>query len=261
MPTTHSNTETVQALIDLMAALRAPEGGCPWDRKQTHETLKTFVLEEAYEVAHAIEQNDMVDLREELGDLLFQVVFQSRLTEEAGLFDFYDVVRTVTEKMRRRHPHVFGEQKLETAEEVLGAWEEQKKTNEGKGMFDGLPAILPALLKAFRVQEKAGRVGFDWPDVSGPMAKLREELAEFEEAVASGDAKHVEEEIGDLFFSVVNVARMRGINPEFALNGTTDKFIRRFKAMEKLAADRNLRLTGMALTEMDKLWDEVKASE
>jgi MazG family protein len=259
--TTHSNTETVQALIDLMAALRAPQGGCPWDRKQTHESLKTFVLEEAYEVAHAIEQNDMADLKEELGDLLFQVVFQSRLTEEAGLFDFYDVVRTVTEKMRRRHPHVFGEDKLETAEEVLGAWEEQKKKAEGKGMFDGLPAILPALLKAFRVQEKAGRVGFDWPDVSGPMAKIREELAELEQAVASGDARHVEEEVGDLLFSVVNVARLKGLNPEFALNRTTDKFIRRFKAMEALAAERNLRLADLPLSEQDQLWDEVKASE
>ena len=249
----------IEDLIQLMARLRAPDG-CPWDREQTHESLRTFVLEEAYEVVRAIDQQDMGELKDELGDLLFQVVFQARLTEEAGRFDFDDVVRAITEKMTRRHAHVFGDRRAETAENVADLWERQKKEREGKGTFDGLPAALPALLKAWRVQKKAARLGFDWPDAAGPTDKIHEELRELEAAVAADDADAREEEMGDLLFSVVNLARKLDVNPEFALGRTVDKFITRFQGVERLADDRGIDLEAASLEEMDALWDEVKGA-
>ena len=248
----------LDALIELMATLRSP-AGCPWDRKQTPATLKPFVLEEAYEVAAAIDAGDPAELRDELGDLLFQVVFQAQIAAENGHFTLHDVVTGITDKMTRRHPHVFGEARADTAEAVLDQWEQQKKKAEGRGLFDGLPAALPALLKAFRVQEKAARVGFDWPDVRGPIAKVHEETAELEAALASGDAAAVEHELGDLLFSLVNVARALKVNPEFALGRTTDRFVARFKAMEALADGRGLVFHDLSLPQMDALWDEVKA--
>jgi len=250
----------LDALVQLMATLRSPEG-CPWDRKQTPATLKTFVLEEAYEVAAAIDEGDPAELRDELGDLLFQVVFQAQIAHENGHFDLNDVVRGVTNKMTRRHPHVFGDGRADTAEAVLDQWEQRKKKDEGRGVFDGLPAALPALLKSFRVQEKAARVGFDWPDVTGPIAKIHEETAELEEAIAGGDQAAIEHELGDLLFSLVNVARALKLNPEFALGRTTDRFVARFKAMEKLADARGVTFSDLTLAEMDALWDEVKATD
>lgn len=250
----------LDALIELMATLRSPQG-CPWDRKQTPQTLKTFVLEEAYEVTDAIDAGDPAELRDELGDLLFQVVFQAQIAAEAGAFDLLDVVRGVTDKMTRRHPHVFGAGRADTAEAVLDQWEARKKKDEGRGVFDGLPAALPALLKAFRVQEKASRVGFDWPDVAGPIAKIHEETAELEAAVASGDQASIEHELGDVLFSLVNVARRLKLNPEFALGRTTDRFVARFKAMEKLADARGLAFADLSLAQMDELWDEIKKGE
>jgi tetrapyrrole methylase family protein/MazG family protein len=248
----------LDALVDLMATLRSPQG-CPWDRKQTPATLKTFVLEEAYEVADAIDGGDPAELRDELGDLLFQVVFQAQIAAEQGHFDLVDVVRGITAKMTRRHPHVFGEARADTAEAVLDQWEQQKKKGEGRGTFDGLPAALPALLKAFRVQEKAARLGFDWPDVNGPIAKIHEETAELEAALATGDQRAIEHELGDLLFSLVNVARALKQNPEFALGRTTDRFVARFKAMESLADQRGLSFHELTLAQMDALWDEVKS--
>jgi len=247
----------LDALVELMATLRSPQG-CPWDRKQTPVSLKTFVLEEAYEVAAAIDAGDPADLRDELGDLLFQVVFQAQIAAEQGHFDLADVVRGITAKMTLRHPHVFGDARADTAEAVLDQWEQRKKTEEGRGVFDGLPAALPALLKAFRVQEKAARVGFDWPDVSGPIAKIHEETAELEAALASGDQAAVEHELGDLLFSLVNVARALKVNPEFALGRTTDRFVTRFKAMEALADARGVVFHDLTLAQMDELWDQVK---
>jgi tetrapyrrole methylase family protein/MazG family protein len=250
----------LDALVDLMATLRSP-GGCPWDRKQTPLSLKTFVLEEAYEVAAAIDGGDPAELRDELGDLLFQVVFQAQIAHEGGHFDLNDVVRGITDKMIRRHPHVFGDGRADTAEAVLDQWEQRKKKDEGRGVFDGLPAALPALLKSYRVQEKAARLGFDWPDVAGPIAKIREETAELEAAIANGVPAEVEHELGDLLFSLVNVARALKLNPEFALDRTTDRFVRRFQAMERLADERGLSFGDLTLAQMDALWDEVKAGE
>ena len=257
---------SIQTLLDIMARLRAPDG-CPWDRKQTHESLKPFVLEEAYEVAAAIDQADMAELKDELGDLLLQIVFQAQLGSEAGHFDFGDVAAAISDKMIRRHPHVFGDERDESidADGVLDRWEERKKTKEGKGTFDGLPAALPALLKACRVQEKAARLGFDWQDVRGPIAKVREETEEFVEAIEQrqdGDDKQatqrVEDELGDLLFSLVNVARTLKLNPEFALGRTTDRFVQRFQVIERLADGSGRALSEMTLEEMDALWDRAK---
>jgi tetrapyrrole methylase family protein / MazG family protein len=259
----------IQTLLDIMARLRAPDG-CPWDRKQTHESLKPFVLEEAYEVTAAIDQGDLPELKDELGDLLLQIVFQAQLASEAGHFDFGDVVAAISDKMIRRHPHVFGDEQEEAidADGVLDRWEERKKSREGKGTFDGLPAALPALLKAYRVQEKAARLGFDWEDVRGPIGKVREETDELVEAiethqsadqsVADAEAQRVEDELGDLLFSMVNVARSLDLNPEFALGRTTDRFVSRFKTMEAIADSEGLLLADMSLEEMDALWERAK---
>ncbi len=251
-----------------MKRLRAPDG-CPWDRKQTHQSLKPFVLEEAYEVTAAIDDGDMPELKDELGDLLLQIVFQAQLAAEAGHFDFGDVVAAISDKMIRRHPHVFGDEDAKDdaidADGVLDQWEERKKSQEGKGTFDGLPAALPALLKAYRVQDKAARLGFDWEDVRGPIDKVREETEELVEAIASsaaepeeGDPNRVEDELGDLLFSMVNVARTLKLNPEFALGRTTDRFVARFRCMEGIADTEGLSLGEMSLEEMDALWERAK---
>lgn len=258
-------------LVDIMAALRA-ETGCPWDREQTHESLKPYLIEEAYEFLEAVDQHDPEKMCEELGDVLLQVVFHAQLARECGLFDFNDVVRTISDKLVRRHPHVFGDVEVEGASAVLRNWEqikqqERKAARKDDGpvsVLEGVPRHLPALLRAYRVQSKASRVGFDWGSAKEAASKISEETEEFLQALRSGalDAGgKAQEELGDLLFSIVNVARLLGVEPETALTTTVDKFIRRFKAVEARAAALGRSLREMTLEEMDRLWDEVKREE
>src|SRR4051812_12037955 len=251
----------VEQLRDVVAKLRGP-GGCPWDREQTHATLRGGLLEEAYEVVAAIDSRDDENLREELGDLLLQVIFHSQLAAEEERFGFDDVAREIAEKLVRRHPHVFGAESAETSAAVLVKWDEIKRAEKGAAgeasLLDGLPVGLPALLHAHKVQKKAAKVGFDWTDAPPILAKVREEIAELEEAIASGSAAEVEGELGDLLFSVVNLTRHLHVEAEVALSGSTQKFSSRFRAMEALARERGLELGKMTLEEMDVLWEEVK---
>lgn len=255
--------DTMRPLTDVMNTLLG-ENGCPWDKEQTHESLRKNLLEEAHEVIEAIDSRDMEHLKEELGDVLLQVVFHAKLAEQEGAFDLRDVVEAVTAKMIRRHPHIFGDVQADDAEAVLTNWEAIKKREkagqpEAQSIMGKLPPTLPALMKAEKVQQKAHRVGFDWADISGPRAKIGEELTEIEAALA-GDGD-VEEEVGDLLFSAVNLARFAGVDPEQALNRSVQKFVDRFRAMEaKIMLDKKdfARYTG---EELDVLWERCKAEE
>jgi tetrapyrrole methylase family protein/MazG family protein len=246
-------------LIAVMSALRG-ENGCPWDKEQTRESLKPFIVEEAYEVLEAIDEKDPEAIKEELGDLLFQIVFQCQIAKERGEFDMADVLEKIGKKMIARHPHVFGDADYKTSAEVLVNWEEQKK-KEGKkreSLLDGVPKELPSLLRAHRLQDRASRVGFDWENVDDVMRKLDEELAEFREALQGKKEEEIEDELGDIFFVLVNVSRFVGINPEDALRKTISKFISRFRHIEMAASEMGKKLSDMTLAEMDALWDESK---
>jgi tetrapyrrole methylase family protein/MazG family protein len=246
-------------LVALMTRLRGPDG-CPWDRKQTLPDLKPYVIEEAYEVVDAIDRNDRAALLEEVGDFLLEAVFITELTREEGTFDVYDSITAIHDKLVRRHPHVFGDVEAKDAEQVLVNWEKLKQDErkaENKSLLAGIPQSMPALLKASRLTEKASRVGFDWRRTEDVFEKLDEEIAELREAVASGDTAHVHEEIGDLLFTVANIARKVNVNPEEALQSTNRKFMSRFQWMESRVES----FEGMPLEEMDKLWDEAKAAE
>ena len=251
----------IEGLREIMAALRER---CPWDKKQTRRTLLPYLVEECYELLEALEADDTPAIREELGDLLFQIVFHSRISEERGEFTLDDVIGDISEKMRHRHPHVFGDARYETAEEVLGQWEQRKK-EEGKGrtsILEGVPEAMPALLRAHRLQSRAARAGFDWPHIDGAIGKLEEELGEFREALKKPeDADAVEDELGDIFFALVNVARFVDVNPEHALRKTIARFIGRFRHIEERAAAEGRSLDDMTLDEMDALWDEAKMRE
>jgi len=249
-------------LTALMARLRAPQGGCPWDLEQTFDTIAPYTLEEAYEVADAIARRDMGGLREELGDLLFQVAFHSRLAEEQREFGFADVARELVEKMVRRHPHVFGEDAVGDADLQTMLWEEQKareKAARGQtSALDDIPLSLPALARAAKLGRRASRVGFDWPDTAGVLDKIVEEVGELQVAVASGVATDTEAELGDVLFAVVNLARHWGVDPEAALRGTNERFEQRFRGVErKLAAD-GLTVAEAGLERANAAWDEVK---
>jgi nucleoside triphosphate diphosphatase len=255
-------------LIEIMAALRAPGTGCPWDLEQNFESIAPYTIEEAYEVADAVTRGDFDDLRDELGDLLLQVVFHARMAQEQGAFDFGDVVQAITEKLVRRHPHVFGDEKHLTPEAVKGRWEEikvEERAARGKeepnGALAGIPAGLPALARALKLQQKAGKVGFDWNDPQAVLAKIREETEEISAEIASGNRDEVKAEIGDLMFALVNLARHLDVDPEAALRGTNVKFDRRFAAIEKALAARGKSPAEATLAEMDALWDEAKATE
>ena len=248
----------LEGLVWVMDRLREP-GGCPWDRKQTLKTLKTYVIEEAYEVVGAIDDNDPAGLQEELGDLLLQVVFQSRIAKEKGWFTIDDVIEGVKTKLIRRHPHVFGDLHLETAEEVLDNWENFKK-DEGKSLLQGVPAALPALLMAYRVSEKVAHVGFDWESIDQVLAKLDEEVGELRESIDKNDGRAAEE-MGDVFFTLVNLARFLKIDPEDSLKQMVRRFIRRFTLMEKQAEASGQTLADMSLRELDKLWEQAKAED
>lgn len=258
-----SDAPGLAQLLDVIALLRAP-GGCPWDREQTHASLRGGLLEEAYEVVAAIDANDDANLREELGDLLLQVVFHAQIAREEGRFDFDAIARENAEKLVRRHPHVFGDDHCHDSAAVLTRWEEIKRAEKGAdpasaSALDGLPRGLPALIHATKVQKKAAKVGFDWPDAAPVFEKVREELREVEQAVASGDARAIEGEVGDLLFAVVNLARKLRLDAEVALSAATEKFARRFRAVEALARERGLAMEGAPLAQLDALWDEVKA--
>jgi tetrapyrrole methylase family protein/MazG family protein len=248
-----------EKLVEIMSTLRRR---CPWDRKQDHTSLKPFLVEETYELLEAVEAGSDEQMQEELGDLLLQIVFHAELARERGAFDITDVIEGISDKMVSRHPHVFGDASYETAEEVVGQWEERKR-EEGKlrkSILDGVPGSMPSLLRAHRVQSRASRAGFDWERTEDVVRKLEEELAEFREALASRSEERVEDELGDIFFSLVNVSRFVGVNPEDALRKTISKFISRFRHIEVTAADRGLNLRDMTLEEMDALWDEAKES-
>ena len=258
----------IDDLIDIMARLRDPVGGCPWDLKQSFATIAPYTLEEAYEVADAIARHDMAELREELGDLLFQVVFHARMAEEAGQFDFGGVVDAICAKMIRRHPHVFAGVAYATDEELREAWEAEKraeraaKAGDAPGTLDGVASALPALLRAEKLQRRAARVGFDWPNVDGVLAKCREELAEIEAARSAGDdSDDVAAEVGDLLFSCVNLARHLGIEAEQALRAASAKFERRFRAMEQTLVDAGTPVGTVDLATMDAAWEQVKTGE
>jgi MazG family protein len=243
-----------------MASLRDPQTGCPWDVEQTFSTIAPYTIEEAYEVADAIERNAIGELRDELGDLLFQVVFHARMAEESGHFDFNDVVEAICDKMERRHPHVFGDAIVGSAEEQSRAWEQHKseEREHHESALDGVALALPSLMRAEKLQRRAARVGFDWPDISGPLGKCHEEIAEIEQAMQQQDQEEIAAEIGDLLFSVVNLARFAGVDPEEALRGSNLRFTRRFQQVESLVEAQGKEMAGIPLRELDALWDEAK---
>lgn len=248
-----------QKLLNIMEKLRG-DGGCPWDKEQTRESLKPFILEEAYELIEAIESGDPEKMKEELGDLLFQIVFQCQVAKERKEFEISDVIEKITKKMITRHPHVFGEAEYRTSAEVIVQWEEQKKL-EGKrreSILEGVPEALPSLLRAHRLQNRAASVGFDWNKVGDALKKLDEELKEFKKALETKEKNEIGEELGDILFMLVNVSRFIGVNPEDALRKTIAKFISRFRYIEMKAADNGRKLSDMTLSEMDKLWEEAK---
>lgn len=254
---------TFDDLVQLMTTLRGPNG-CPWDRKQTLPDLKPYVIEEAYEVVDAIDRNDRAALLEEIGDLLLEAVFIAEITREEGTFDVYDSVTAIHDKLVRRHPHVFSDAEAKDAEQVLVNWEKLKSEErkaENKSVLSGVPQSLPALLKASRLTEKASRVGFDWRRTEDVFEKLDEEIAELREAVDSGQTAKLEEEIGDLLFTIANIARKVKVNPEEALQSTNRKFMRRFESMEKQVHERGQNLDQLELEEMDRLWDAAKEIE
>lgn len=254
----------VKRLYEVMRRLRAP-GGCPWDREQTFQTLKPCLLEETYELLEAMDGQDLALHVEELGDVLLQVVFQCAIREEEGRFTLDDVAEALAEKLIRRHPHVFGDAVADSSGQVLRNWEAIKQTEKGKrpdrSAIDGVPATLPALLKAQRTQSKAARVGFDWEDATGATGKIAEELEELKEAVAAGDKQKMSDEMGDLLFSVVNYCRFIDVDAESALEGTNKKFSRRFREVEQRIRERGRSLKECTLAEMDAVWDAVKAEE
>ncbi|MBN1501672.1 MAG: nucleoside triphosphate pyrophosphohydrolase [Spirochaetes bacterium] len=247
-------------LAELAAELRS-ENGCPWDKKQDHMSLRKYVIEEAYEVIDAIESGKDPDIIEELGDLLYQIFAHSQIAAEDNRFTVDDVADAIIAKLIRRHPHVFGTDTAATPEEVLDKWErikkEEKRSTE-KTLLESVPNHLPALLKAFRIQEKTSRVGFDWESIDGPIEKIEEELSELKNAWKKNDRNNLKEELGDILFSIVNVSRFLDIDPEEALQSSNSKFIRRFTAVEKTVDSKNLKFEDLTLEELDKMWDTAK---
>ncbi|MBX3596379.1 MAG: nucleoside triphosphate pyrophosphohydrolase [Rhizobiaceae bacterium] len=266
----------IERLIEIMAALRAPETGCPWDIEQDFESIAPYTIEEAYEVADAIARGDMDDLRDELGDLLLQVVYHARMAEEAGDFQFEDVVQAITTKMIRRHPHVFGDAKARSAGMAKGMWdqikalEKQEKRaarlargldpeDHGQGYLDSVPVSLPALTRSLKLQERASRVGFDWGAPQPVLDKIEEEIGELKHALSSGDAAAAKEEFGDLLFALVNLGRHLHVDAESALAGTNEKFRIRFHFIEKRLSENGRSLDDASLEEMEELWQQAKS--
>jgi ATP diphosphatase len=259
----------IARLIEIMAALRTPGSGCPWDLEQNFATIAPYTIEEAYEVADAISRGDLDDLKDELGDLLLQVVFHARMAQEQRVFAFPDVVQAITEKLIRRHPHVFGDARDLSPDAVKSLWEtikaEEKAAkpprDDGNGALAGVPVVLPALTRALKLQAKAGRVGFDWNDPSAVLAKIHEEADEIAAEITAGEQERAAEEVGDLLFAVVNLARHLEVDPESALRGANRKFERRFASIEAALGARGKKPADSTLAEMDALWDEAKNAE
>ena len=252
----------ITKLLDVMRALRDPESGCPWDIEQDFSTIAPYTIEEAYEVADAIERADFDELRSELGDLLFQVVFYTQMASEKGLFDFDDVANGISEKLVRRHPHVFGSDEERAKGQVDGSWEaikeEERSADPDASAIAGVARALPALKRAQKLGKRASRVGFDWPDRRGAQEKIQEEMDELEDAVGTRDEGHIEEELGDVLFAVVNLARHLDVDPEKALTGANHKFERRFRAMEADIEAENLKISKMNLESLDQHWRKAK---
>jgi len=258
----------IDALLAIMARLRDPQRGCPWDLEQTFASIAPYTLEEAYEVADAIERGDLGELKDELGDLLLQVVFHSQMAAEARAFSFADVVEAICTKMVRRHPHVFGDEKVDSADAQTTAWEEHKRREralrppDGGGLLGDVPIALPALVRALKLQKRAASVGFDWRERSQIMMKLSEEIGELNDAVESGASKaKLTDELGDILFVCANLARHLGVDPEEALRATNAKFVRRFAHVEATVAASGRQLGAVSLEEMDAAWDDAKRLE
>jgi len=253
-----------ERLLGIMQSLRDPKKGCPWDKKQTFETIVPHTLEEAYEVADAIENGDMAELEGELGDLLFQVVFYAQLGREEGLFDFESIAKAMCDKLVRRHPHVFSDVTLDTDEAIKQNWEKlkqqerQTKNQENTSLLDDLPRSFPALSLAQKMQKRVGRHGFDWPDVGGVIEKLEEEVAELKEAISNNDIAHMEEELGDVLFSCVNLSRHLKLDPEAALRKSCRKFEQRFRALETLIDNDGLSIDSASLEQLEATWQKAK---
>jgi MazG family protein len=261
----------IDRLLAIMARLRDPADGCPWDQEQTFATVAPYTVEEAYEVADAIERNDLSDLKEELGDLLLQVVFHARMAEEQGAFAFDDVAQAINDKMIRRHPHVFAEETYASLAHQKAGWEELKAAERAQkqgasnsraaSLLDDIPVGLPALTRAVKLSKRAAKVGFVWPDISHVVDKLDEELGELKAEIAAGDFEKARQEMGDVLFVVANLARTLEVDPEDSLRFTNAKFVRRFQYVEKVLAERGRTPEQSDLAEMDALWDEAKAEE
>ena len=257
-------TESVLSLVNIMRQLRDPKDGCPWDLKQTHASISPYTIEEAYEVAEAIKNNDDAALCDELGDLLLQIVFQAQIASEAKTFGLADIANAINRKMIHRHPHIFDKENLKDADGVRTQWEDIKeREREAKGetrLLDGIATTLPAILRALKLQNRAARVGFDWPSPNLVIDKIREETAELEEEVnkANPDRKAISDELGDMFFVLVNLARKLDIDPEEALAGTNRKFIQRFEHIENMAKAQNQSLKDIALEQMEEWWQDAK---
>ncbi len=264
-------TPAIERLLDIMTHLRDPDTGCPWDAAQNFATIAPYTIEEAYEVADAIQRGDMAALKDELGDLLFQVVFYGQMAREEGSFDFADIAHGISEKMLRRHPHVFGDAEIASEREQSVAWEhykaeerERRATADGRApsVLEGIAMALPALMRAHKLQRRAAREGFDWPEISPVLAKIEEEIAEIKTEIASGsEPDRLEDEVGDLLFACVNLARHLGVEPEAALRRGNGKFERRFHRVEELLAMRGKTPAQSDLAEMDALWDQAKSAE
>ena len=265
MPVKQEDTEDIQKLLDIMARLRDPDRGCPWDREQTFQSIAPYTVEEAYEVADVIERGAYGELADELGDLLFQVVYHARLAEEAGFFDFGGVVGAITDKLIRRHPHVFGDAELRDAAAQSLAWERHKQAERAaaghSGWLDGIPAALPALTRAAKLGSRAAQVGFDWPGVEGVRAKLAEELGELDAALESGDPAAAEHELGDLLLTVASLARHLDVDAETALRGANGRFARRFANVERQLASRGESWAAQDAAALERLWESAKRAE
>jgi ATP diphosphatase len=256
----------IDSLLQLMRRLRDPRSGCPWDLEQNFDTIVPYTIEEAYEVADAVQRRRYDELKDELGDLLFQVVFHAQMASEAGLFDFEDVVRTIVDKMTRRHPHVFGDAKVADAEEQTRAWEalkarERAEKDQQGSVLDQVPLALPALSRAAKLQKRAARQGFDWPQTAPVVNKIREELEELQAELDSGDRERQEEELGDLLFSCVNLARHLELDPEHTLRRANEKFARRYRALEAYFQSRNQTPNAATPEQLEAAWSEIKHKE
>jgi len=257
---------SIENLLEIMARLRDPEGGCPWDREQSFATIAPYTIEEAYEVADAIERNDLDSLRDELGDLLLQVVYHARMAQEIGAFDFGAVVSAICDKLVRRHPHVFGGTPIDSARAQTRVWDQQKTAERRGGLLGDVPRALPSLRRADKLTRRAATVGFDWPHVAAVRAKLDEELAELDAELAAagdgaGDSGRIAAELGDVLFALANLARHLHVEAESALQGANARFMRRFEHIERRLGDAGRALESATLEEMDRLWDEAKTLE